>query len=101
MNGLTAVEENVFENRFGYVNELKKFGANISVYNNLCLIEKSFLHGASVVASDLRGGASLLIGALVAEGESEIKNAIHVDRGYYKIEEKLSALGACVKRVGY
>ena len=101
MDGITAVEENVFEKRFAYVDELKKFGAKINVYNNLCLVEKSCLHGASVVASDLRGGASLIIGALIADGESEIKNAIHVDRGYYKIEEKLSALGACVKRVGY
>lgn len=100
-NGITAVEENVFENRFAYVSELKKFGAKIGVYGKLCLVEKSVLRGANVVAGDLRGGASLLIGALSADGESEIKNVVHVDRGYYKIEEKFSALGAYVKRVSY
>ena len=99
--GLTAVEENVFENRFNYVGELKKFGAKIGVYDRLVLVERSFLHGASVVAGDLRGGASLLIGALSADGESEIKNVLHVDRGYYKLEEKFSSLGAYVKRVSY
>lgn len=99
--GITAVEENVFENRFVYVDELKKFGAKLSVYGKLCLVEESILHGASVVAGDLRGGAALLIGALSAEGQSEILNVMHVDRGYYKIEEKFSSLGALVKRVSY
>ncbi|MBQ7373402.1 MAG: UDP-N-acetylglucosamine 1-carboxyvinyltransferase [Clostridia bacterium] len=99
--GVTAVEEKVFEKRFGYAQELKKFGANVDVYQNLCLVSQSVLHGANVVAGDLRGGASLLICALSAEGRSEISNAVHVDRGYYKIEEKLSALGAYVKRASY
>ena len=59
------------------------------------------MHGAKVTAGDLRGGASLIIGALSAEGESEIRNASHVDRGYYKIENKLSALGAKIRRESY
>ena len=100
-NGLTAVEENVFPERFSYCRQLSKFGAKVDVYGNLCLVEGGKLHGAEVASGDLRGGASLVIGALSAEGISEVKNLSHIDRGYYKIEDKLSKLGAKITRVTY
>ncbi len=100
-NGVTAIVEKVFPKRFAYVDQLKQFGANVEIYNNLCLIEGCKLHGAKVTAGDLRGGAALVIGALSAEGESEIRNVLHVDRGYYKLEDKLSSLGAKIRRESY
>lgn len=99
--GISVVIEGVFPKRFTYAEQLKLLGAKIDVYDNLCLVEGGMLHGAKVTAGDLRGGASLIIGALSAEGESEIRNASHVDRGYYKIENKLSALGAKIRRESY
>ena len=99
--GITAIEERVFPQRFAYVEQLKLFGAKVGVYDNLCLVEGGKLHGAKVTAGDLRGGASLIIGAISAEGESEIRNVSHVDRGYYKLEEKLSSLGVKIKRERY
>ena len=99
--GLTAVEENVFPERFSYCSQLSKLGAKVDVYGNLCLVEGGKLHGAEVVSGDLRGGASLVVGALSAEGISEVKNVSHIDRGYYKLEEKLSKLGAKITRVTY
>ena len=99
--GITAVIEKVFPKRFAYVEQLKDFGAKAEIYDNLCLIEGSKLHGAKVVAGDLRGGAALIVGALSAEGDSEIRNVSHVDRGYYKLEEKLSSLGAKIRRERY
>ena len=100
-NGLTAVIERVFPQRFAYTEQLKTFGAKVEVYDNLCLVEGGSLHGACATAGDLRGGASLIIGALSAEGVSEIRNVSHVDRGYYKIENKLSLLGAKIRRESY
>lgn len=99
--GVTAVIERVFPNRFAYVEQLRLFGARADVFANACIIEGGRLHGAKVTAGDLRGGASLIIGALSAEGESEIRNVSHVDRGYYKLEDKLSALGAKIRRERY
>lgn len=100
-NGITAVLERVFPKRFAYVEQLKEFGANAEVVENLCLIEGRKLHGARVTAGDLRGGASLVIGALSAEGTSEIRNVGQIDRGYYKLEDKLLKLGAKIKRESY
>ncbi len=99
--GLTAVEERVFPQRFGYVEQLKLLGANVGVYGNLCLASGGALKGTTVSAGDLRGGAALVIAGLFAEGVTEVKNVGHVDRGYYKIEEKLASLGAKIKRVSY
>ena len=96
--GLTAVEENVFENRFNYVGELKKFGAKIGVYDRLVLVERSFLHGASVVAGDLRGGAGLVLAGIVAKGETIVENIKYIDRGYARLEDNLLRLGADISR---
>ncbi|MBE5742744.1 MAG: UDP-N-acetylglucosamine 1-carboxyvinyltransferase [Clostridiales bacterium] len=99
--GLTAVEEKVFPERFSYTEQLQLMGANIDLYKNLCLVEGGNLHGESVVAGDLRGGASLVIAGLVADGETQVKNVGHIDRGYYKLEEKLTRLGAKIRRERY
>ena len=100
-NGLTAVEERVFPDRFGYTVELAKLGAKVEVFKNLCLIQGGRLNAQSVTAGDLRGGAALVIGGLVADGDTEIKDVRHIERGYYKLEEKLSLLGAKIQRVIY
>ena len=98
--GSTLVVENLFETRYRYAAELKCMGADITVRGRSALIrgvEK--LHGASVTASDLRGGAALVIAALKAEGESTVMDISHIDRGYADFEGKLCALGAKIKRV--
>ena len=98
--GSTLVVENLFETRYRYAAELKRMGADITVRDRTALIrgvEK--LHGASVTASDLRGGAALVIAALRAEGQSSIADISHIDRGYAGFEGKLRALGAKIKRV--
>lgn len=100
-NGLTAVVEKVFPERFSYAEELKILGADLSVHGNSCLIQGGCLHGGKVIAGDLRGGAALVIGALIAEGQTEVKGVGHIDRGYFKLEDKLSLLGAKIKRVSY
>lgn len=100
INGQTFVKENVFENRFLIVNQLKKLGANIKVKNaRLVKVQgvKS-LHGAELVAQDLRGGAALVLAALASKGKSTIKNAHFIDRGYAHLEDMLSCLGANIKR---
>ena len=92
--------ENLFETRYRYAAELKRMGADITVRDRSALIrgvEK--LHGASVTASDLRGGAALVIAALKAEGQSSVMDLSHIDRGYADLEGKLRAIGAKIKRV--
>ena len=99
LRGTTVVEETVFNGRFAHCFELNKMGANISVKNNRAIIKGvDGLIGAEVVATDLRGGASLVIAGLKAEGKTIIRNAENIDRGYYQIEKKLQQLGANVKR---
>ena len=92
--------ENVFENRFGLVPELKKMGADINVQNNhtaiICGVEK--LYGADVFACDLRAGAALVVAGLVAEGYTTVYNIDYIDRGYEKIEEVFKSLGADITR---
>ena len=98
--GRCDLTENVFENRFNLVPELKKMGANILVNGrtaHICGTEK--LYGADVYASDLRAGASLVLAGLVADGYTTVYNAEYVDRGYEKIEEKLTLLGADIQRI--
>ncbi|MBE5760669.1 MAG: UDP-N-acetylglucosamine 1-carboxyvinyltransferase [Clostridiales bacterium] len=97
--GTSSITENVFENRFGYVNCLKKMGADISVHGRTAIIRgvKS-LEGAKIEARDLRGGAALTIAALAAKGESEIGGVEYIDRGYSGFENMLSSLGADIKR---
>ena len=98
--GSTLMVENLFETRYRYAAELKKMGADITVRDRSALIrgvEK--LHGAYVTASDLRGGAALVIAALKAEGVSTIVDISHIDRGYADFEGKLKKLGAKIRRI--
>ncbi len=98
--GLSVITENVFDGRFNQVDELKRMGARIKVEGRTALVEGgSRLSGAPVTAHDLRSGASLMIAALTAEGESQISAVEHIDRGYENFEQKLITLGASIKRV--
>ncbi|MCL2861629.1 MAG: UDP-N-acetylglucosamine 1-carboxyvinyltransferase [Firmicutes bacterium] len=98
--GASVIKETLFENRFAYADELIKFGANLSYKGQEMIINgKKMLNPAKVAAKDLRGGAALTIAALGIDGESIIEDVHHIDRGYYKIENDLKALGAEIKRV--
>lgn len=97
--GNSAFEENIFESRFKYIEQLKKFGANIKIQNKRALITgPAQLYGAQVKCTDLRGGAALVVAALAAFGGSEISEIYHIDRGYEHIEKSLKELGAKIKR---
>jgi len=98
--GAGVITETIFENRFMHVPELKRMGAEIELEGNSALSKgNSKLKGAQVMATDLRASASLVIAGLVAEGETIVNRIYHLDRGYEAIEDKLSALGANIKRV--
>ena len=98
--GASMVTESIFDNRFRYVDELRRMGANISVEGRVAVIEGvDSLKGAPVKATDLRAGAALIVAALGAEGVSEIYDIFHVERGYENMEEKLRALGADIVKV--
>lgn len=98
--GLSRMYENVWDNRFQYVTELQTMGANISVIDRIALVTgPTHLNGSGVVAMDLRAGAAMVLAALAAEGVTEISEAQRVERGYEKIVEKLTALGAKMIRV--
>ena len=97
--GTSTIVENIFENRFMHVQELKRMGAQIQLNGNTAIIngvEK--LTGAPVMATDLRASASLILSGLAAEGQTEVERIYHVDRGYERIEEKFSMLGADIVR---
>ncbi|KTC65736.1 UDP-N-acetylglucosamine 1-carboxyvinyltransferase (plasmid) [Legionella adelaidensis] len=97
--GSASIVETIFENRFMHVQELQRMGAQIRLHGNTAMvngIEK--LTGAPVMATDLRASASLILAGLVAEGETRVERIYHVDRGYERIEEKFSILGADIKR---
>ena len=97
--GSTLVVENLFETRYRYAAELKRMGADIMVRGRSALIRGvEGLHGASVTAGDLRGGAALVLAALKAEGQSSVIDLSHIDRGYADFEGKLHTLGARIKR---
>jgi UDP-N-acetylglucosamine 1-carboxyvinyltransferase len=99
--GTSVIVENIFENRFMHVQELVRLGANIKVEGRRAIVRgKTPLSGAVVQASDLRASASLVLAALVAEGETIIDRVYHIDRGYERIEEKLKSVGAQMKRIG-
>jgi len=99
--GVSQVRENIFENRFMHVQELVRMGANIKVDGKTAIVRgPARLSAAAVMCSDLRASASLVLAALVAEGETIIDRVYHMDRGYERIEEKLCALGAQIKRLG-
>jgi len=98
-NGSSSMVETIFENRFMHVHELQRMGANIRISGNTAIVSGvDKLTGAPVMATDLRASASLVIAGLAADGETVIDRIYHVDRGYERIEEKLSALGADIKR---
>lgn len=97
--GVSAVTETIFENRFMHVQELQRLGADITVDGHTALVKGvSHLDGATVMATDLRASASLVLAGLVARDETVIERIYHLDRGYELLEEKLTALGAKVKR---
>ena len=98
--GISIVTETIFENRFMHAQELMRMGANIRLDGRQAIVAgRSRLTGAGVIASDLRASASLVLAALVAKGETVIDRVYHIDRGYEKIEAKLSGAGARIKRV--
>ncbi len=98
--GTATVIETVFENRFMHVHELRRMGANIELDGNTAVIQGiPQLHGAPVMATDLRASACLVLAGLIAQGETLIDRIYHIDRGYDCIEEKLSQIGASIRRV--
>ena len=98
--GTALVTETIFENRFMHVQELRRLGAQIEVEGNTAVVTGvDHLDGATVMATDLRASASLVLAGLIARGETTIERVYHLDRGYEAIEEKLSRLGARVRRV--
>lgn len=97
--GTSVFSENIFKNRFRHTDELIKFGADVHIFGKTCVIRgKKKLSGARVNACDLRGGASMVIAALAAEGETVIENPCYLDRGYENLCQILSDLGADIKR---
>jgi len=97
--GTARVTETIFENRFMHVQELKRLGADIEVEGNTAVVKGvSRLDGATVMATDLRASASLVLGGLIAGGKTTVDRVYHLDRGYERIEEKLSGLGARIRR---
>jgi UDP-N-acetylglucosamine 1-carboxyvinyltransferase len=100
-DGVSVIEENIFENRFMHVQELVRMGANIKVDGRTATVRgPAKLSAAAVMCSDLRASASLVLAALVADGESILDRVYHMDRGYERIEEKLAGVGAQIRRMG-
>lgn len=98
--GVSKVTETIFENRFMHVQEMQRLGADIGIDGNTALVKGvPFLDGATVMATDLRASASLVLAGLVARGDTIIERIYHLDRGYENLESKLNALGANVKRI--
>ena len=99
-NGTSIINEGIFDNRFRYVDELRRMGADISVDGNVAVIEGvDRLTGAPVKASDLRAGAALIIAGLCANGQTEIEDIYHIERGYEDMDKKVRGLGGdIVKR---
>lgn len=98
--GTSVMVENIFENRYRYIDELKRFGANIKTENKVAIIEGvSSLYAASCKCTDLRGGAALVVAALASNGTTVIKDIYHIKRGYEKIDKDLAMLGANIKEI--
>jgi UDP-N-acetylglucosamine 1-carboxyvinyltransferase len=99
--GVSMVKENIFENRFMHVQELVRMGADIKVDGRTATVRgPAKLSAAAVMCSDLRASASLVLAALVADGESILDRVYHMDRGYERIEDKLAGVGAQIRRMG-
>ena len=100
-DGASVLTETIFENRYMHVPELARMGANIEVHGRTAVVRGvARLTGAPVMATDLRASMSLVIAGLVADGETQVQRVYHLDRGYERLEEKLSAVGADIERVG-
>ena len=98
--GTSLLTETVFDNRFQYINELRRLGGKVTVEGRVAIIEGvSVLTGAEVTATDLRAGAALIIAALAAQGKTAIGNVKYIDRGYENVEAKLKSLGADIERI--
>jgi UDP-N-acetylglucosamine 1-carboxyvinyltransferase len=98
--GTSVITENIFENRYKYIDELRRMGADIQIEGRVAIVRSvSGLTGAMVSAPDLRGGAALVLAGLAAEGETEVSNIYHIDRGYDGFEQKLAGIGAMIRRV--
>ncbi len=98
--GTSTAKEGVWDNRFRYVNQLKRMGANVRVEGKLAIVDGvEKLVGASVTATDLRAGAAMIIAGLMAEGDTEIRDIYHIDRGYENFEDKFIALGGDIQRI--
>jgi UDP-N-acetylglucosamine 1-carboxyvinyltransferase len=99
-DGQSVITENVFENRFLHAAELKRMGANILLDGRTAIVNGvERLSGAPVMATDLRASASLVLAGLAAEGETTISRVYHIDRGYESMEQKMSQLGATIRRI--
>ena len=99
-NGTSTVTESIFENRFKYVDELARMGANIKVEGNVAIIEGvTGLTGASITAPDLRAGAALVVAGLVADGFTTVDSIHFIERGYEDFDKKMTALGACMEKI--
>jgi UDP-N-acetylglucosamine 1-carboxyvinyltransferase len=99
-NGESVIRETIFENRFMHVPELARLGAEISVSGGEARVRGvDRLEGAQVMATDLRASVSLVIAALAARGETVVNRVYHLDRGFERLEEKLSACGAQIRRI--
>jgi UDP-N-acetylglucosamine 1-carboxyvinyltransferase len=99
--GISIITETIFENRFMHAQELVRMGANIKIEGRRAIVRgKTPLSAAAVLCSDLRASASLVLAALVADGETIVDRVYHIDRGYERIEEKLRSVGAQIKRIG-
>lgn len=99
-DGMSVITENIFENRFIHVSELRRMGADIQVSGSTAAVRGvSRLSGAPVMATDLRASASLILAGLVAEGETVVNRVYHLDRGYQQIEKKFADLGALIERL--
>jgi UDP-N-acetylglucosamine 1-carboxyvinyltransferase len=98
--GTSLITENIFENRFMHVAELKRMGADITIEGATATVKGvDFLKGAPVMATDLRASASLILAGLAARGKTVIDRVYHLDRGYEKIEAKFEQLGAKIRRI--
>ena len=99
-SGASMITETIFENRYMHVPELKRMGANVNLHGASAMVRGvERLHGAEVMATDLRASSSLVIAALAAEGETTINRVYHLDRGYERLVEKLTDCGARVERI--
>ena len=99
-DGTSVITENIYESRFRYVDELLRMGANIRVAGRVAIVDGvERLHGTTITAWDLRAGAAMIVAALCADGQTQVRRLRYIDRGYANLETKLRALGADIVRV--